>query len=57
MKKVYMKPTMKVIQIGHTTLLAGSGKGVYGKIEAVEQGEIKYGGYVTEAEEDEMDPE
>ena len=36
MKKVYMKPTMKVIQIGHTTLLTGSGKGVYGKVGEVD---------------------
>lgn len=57
MKKIYMKPTMKVIQSRHTTLLVGSGKGVYGKIDAVEQAEIKYGGYINEEDEEKYDPD
>jgi hypothetical protein len=58
MKKVYMKPAMKVIQSRHTTLLVGSGKGVYAKVGSVEQAEIKYGGYIEDPDkEEEMDPD
>jgi len=57
MKKVYMKPTMKVIQSRHTTLLVGSGKGVYVKVGSVEQAEITYDGYITEENEEDIDPD
>lgn len=56
MKKKYMKPQMQVHQLMKMNLLTGS-KGVYGKIDGVQNDELKYGGYVDEKHEDEYDPD
>ena len=57
MKKVYIKPQMREYMIANrTNLLAGSVKGVYGKIDGNEQ-DLKYGRYITEEEEEEYDPD
>jgi hypothetical protein len=60
MKKTYMKPEMQVHQILHRGMLltSGNGKGVYGKVKVgdVEQ-RLEYGGYVTQEDEDEFDPD
>ena len=58
MKKIYMKPEMQVHQIRKTGLLLTSGKGVYGRVnqEELQQG-LKYGGYIDEEEEEEIDPD
>ena len=59
MKKKYMKPQMEVYQLRDMNLLVGSDKkGVYGKIDGVPQKDgLKYGGYLDEDEEDEIDPD
>lgn len=61
MKKIYMKPEMQVHQIRKTGILLTSGKGVYGNIKKdgviTEEQALKYGGYVTEDDEDEFDPD
>jgi hypothetical protein len=58
MKKVYIKPEMQEHQIGRRNLLVGSVKGVYGKIDGQEvDNALIYKGYITEEEEEEIDPE
>lgn len=56
-----MKPEMQVHQIRKTGILLTSGKGVYGNIKKdgviTEEQALKYGGYVTEDDEDEFDPD
>lgn len=58
MKKVYIKPNMRVYQMANNiNLLTGSvTKGVYGKIDGTDQS-LKYGGYVNPEEEEEYDPD
>lgn len=43
-----MKPQMEVYQTKGMSLLAGSGKGVYGSVDGASQ--LKYGGYITDDE-------
>ena len=59
MKKEYIKPEMLVHQISRMSMLVGSVKGVYGKIEGVpeDQQALKYGGYIDEEEEENYDPD
>jgi hypothetical protein len=57
MKKVYIKPDMRVYKMANSiNLLTGSVKGVYGKIDGNEQN-LKYGGVVLEEEEEDIDPD
>lgn len=58
MKKVYIKPDMRVYQMANNiNLLTGSvQKGVYGKIDGEEQN-LKYGGVVLEQYEEDIDPD
>ena len=58
MKKVYIKPDMRVYQMANNiNLLTGSvQKGVYGKIGGAEQN-MTYGGYITAEEEEDIDPD
>ena len=58
MKKEYIKPEMQEHQIGRRNLLVGSVKGVYGRIDGQEvDNALIYKGYVTEEEEEEIDPD
>lgn len=57
MKKEYIKPEMLVHQIAKRSILLSSTKGVYGKIGETEIDGLKYKGYITEEEEEEIDPD
>ena len=57
MKKTYMKPEMQVHQILHRGILLASGHGVYKKIDGTEEEMLRYKGYVTQEDEEDIDPD
>lgn len=58
MKKTYIKPKMQVHQILHRGILLTSGsKKIYGKIGDDEIDALRYKGYVTDENEEDIDPD